>query len=76
MTRTYAVGNFNTVSRLNDHGNSAPFGWEDLTPLGNADSQWRDVMCDPTNPDKVVMVGSSNQAGNVSIQVSTDAGYL
>jgi len=74
MIRTYAVGNFNTASRLDDH--TGP--WVDLVTLGDADSQWRDVMSDPTNPDKVIIVGSGQGAfplsGNVSIQVSTDAG--
>jgi len=72
MIRTYAVGSFNTANRLDDH--TGP--WIPLTTLGDTDSQWRDVMSDPTDPDKVIIVGSAQIAGgfNGSIQVSSDAG--
>lgn len=74
MTRTYAVGESNAVVRLDDHGITNPL-WIDLTPLGDGDTIWRDVMSDPTDPDKVIIVGTSSSGGsNVGIQVSSDAG--
>ncbi len=71
MIRTYAVGNVNTASRLDEHGLVNPL-WITLTPLGSATALWRDVMCDPINPDKVIIVGALNDGFN--IQVSSDAG--
>lgn len=70
MARTYTVGSHNTAARLDDHTGS----WVTLTPQGDADTTWRDVMSDPLNPDKVIIVGSSYPQVNGSIQVSTDAG--
>jgi len=68
MIRTYAVGRSNSAVRLDNH--TGP--WVDLTPNGDNDTLWRDVMSDPSNPDKVVIVGGQNDGFN--IQVSSDAG--
>jgi len=72
MVRTYAVGRANSAVRLDEH--TGP--WVDLVTQGNVDSIWRDVMSDPSNPDKVVIVGTAEDISlvNVSIQVSFDAG--
>ena len=71
MIRTYAVGNRNIVSRLDSH--TGP--WIDLTPIGTIEANWRDTMTDPTNPDKVIIVGTSGSLiNNSSIQISSDAG--
>jgi photosystem II stability/assembly factor-like uncharacterized protein len=72
MVRTYAVGRNNSAVRLDNH--TGP--WVDLITQGTVDSIWRDVMSDPSNPDKVVIVGTALDSTlvNVSIQVSFDAG--
>jgi hypothetical protein len=73
MTRTYAVGTANTIIRLDDY--TGP--WVTLAPTGDADTQWNDVMSDPTDPDKVIAVGiglEANPYTNWSIQTSSDAG--
>jgi len=68
MIRTYAVGRANSAVRLDNH--IGP--WVDLVPNGDNDTLWRDVMSDPSDPDKVVIVGGQNDGFN--IQVSSDAG--
>jgi photosystem II stability/assembly factor-like uncharacterized protein len=72
MAKTYAVGAFNAIARLDEH--TGP--WTDLVTLGDADTFWRDVMTDPLDEDKVIIVGSAVDTtnDNASIQVSTDAG--
>lgn len=72
-TRTYAVGNKGAVVRLDAH--TGP--WVDITPSfpNQNEVDWKDVMADPLNPDKVTMVGPDilNSIGS-GILVSTDAG--
>jgi hypothetical protein len=72
MVRTYAVGRANSAVRLDEH--TGP--WVNLVTQGSVDSIWRDVMSDPSNPDKVVIIGTAEDTSlvNVSIQVSFDAG--
>jgi hypothetical protein len=80
MAKTYFVGLENQVKRIDNHTFQAPNGIV-LTPKGNADTIWRDVMTHPTNEDKVIIVGSQVFAEgttpfstNNSIQISDDAG--
>lgn len=71
-TRTYAVGQQNTVRRLDNH--LGP--WVDVSiPVlpGTSAVTFNDVMSDPNNPDRVVTVGSIDP-GNTGIMVSYDAG--
>ena len=77
MIRTYVVGNNNQVAVLNDNAGA----WKNLSPQGTLDTIWNDVMSDPVNSDKVIIVGLSASQGNNppswinwSIQVSSDAG--
>jgi len=73
-TKTYVVGRFNRVYRLDDHGAST--SWTNVSPgiaPQNPDNTWLDVMTDPDNPDKVIIVGE-NFGSNQGVLVSTDAG--
>lgn len=73
ITRTYAVGQQNTVRRRDDHTGA----WIDVSipsgPIGAF--TLFDVMSDPTNPDRVCAVGEVRGEGsNSGIMVSYDAG--
>jgi len=73
VTRTYAVGQANKVRRRDNH--TGP--WVDVSvpsgPVGAVDLY--DVMTDPNNPDRVVVVGQIlGQGSNTGILVSHDAG--
>lgn len=74
MIRTYAVGEHNTVLRSDNHSGT----WLSLSTGATPESKWYDVMSDPNNPDKVVVVGRSDILGGLPnpqhIKVSTDAG--
>jgi len=79
MIRTYAVGRVNTVVRRDNNAGA----WIDITPTSpqtTDDTIWEDVMTDPNDPDKVIVVGAALTSPipgpvlNASIQVSTDAG--
>lgn len=52
-TKTYAVGNGGKVRRLDDH--IGP--WIDVS-VGNGKTNLQDVVTDPSNPDKVFVVGT------------------
>lgn len=72
ITRTYSVGKNNTVRRLDNH----LLPWVDVSPTGNS---WEihDVMTDPNNPDKVIVVGEALNGvglGEYGIKVSGNAG--
>ena len=73
ITRTYAVGEQNTVRRRDDHTGA----WIDVSvpvgPIGPATLY--DVMSDPTDPDRVCVVGGIfGQGSNTGILISNDAG--
>jgi hypothetical protein len=69
MVRTYAVGSNNSAVRRDNHLGA----WIPLSPINNSGfAYWKDVMSDPSNPDKVIIVGGNNDGYN--IQVSSDAG--
>ena len=75
MAKTYAVGTDNRIVRLDDH--TGPWIQVDAVN-GNADTQWNDVMSDPVDDTKVIVVGSNfNLVSSFSawgIQVSSDSG--
>jgi len=69
-TRSYTVGQFNTVLRRDEH--TGP--WISIAPIAPQFTgvHWYDIMAFPGEPDRVVAVGSiSSQVG---IIVSNDAG--
>lgn len=73
ITRTYAVGQSNTVRRRDNNAG----GWIDVSipsgPIGAF--ELFDVMTDPNNSDRVVAVGEVQGIGtNTGIMVSYDAG--
>ena len=70
-TRSYTVGELNTVLRRDAH--LGP--WIDISPAFAGNNHWFDVMAFPGEPDKVIAVGGI-QAGSPSqgIIVSYDAG--
>jgi hypothetical protein len=71
MAKTYLVGDVNQVKRINNH----VYPGTTLTPIGDADTTWRDVMTHPVDEDRVIIVGSCQvDAVNHSIQISVDAG--
>lgn len=67
-TRTYAVGDGGLILRRDNHTGS----WVDVSPPAMYKTNWKDVMADPTNPDKVVVVGVCGD--NTGVLVSSDAG--
>jgi hypothetical protein len=71
MTRSYTVGQSNTVLRRDDH--TGP--WIDISPTFPVqfNPTWYDVMAVPGLPDIVFIVGSIDQ-GNTGLMKSTDAG--
>jgi photosystem II stability/assembly factor-like uncharacterized protein len=73
ITRTYAVGQNNKVRRLDNH--TGP--WIDVSvpaiPPQMLTANWLDVMADPNDPDRVVVVGAFT-GGNTGIMASNDAG--
>jgi hypothetical protein len=73
MAKTYAVGNLNSITRLDNH--TGP--WIELDSPGEATSLWRDVMTNPFDENNVFVVGTSRHKltlGNTSILTSNDAG--
>lgn len=73
ITRTYIVGESNTVRRRDNH--TGP--WIDVSiPIAPEGAGiLYDVMTDPNNPDKVIAVGSMLGSGtNTGIMVSSNAG--
>jgi len=68
ITRTYSVGQNSKVRRLDNH----VLPWIDVSPSGD---NWEiyDVMADPSDPDKVTIVGEA-QGGYSGILISTNAG--
>lgn len=75
MAKTYAVGTDNRIVRLDNH--TGPWIQVD-TINGNSDTQWNDVMSDPVDDTKVIVVGSnfdlSPSFSAWGIQVSSDSG--
>jgi hypothetical protein len=70
--KTYVVGRFNRVYRLDNHTGS----WQNISPgivQQNVNNTWLDVMTDPDDLDKVIIVGE-NIGPNQGILVSTNAG--
>ena len=73
MAKTYAVGNLNSITRLDNH--TGP--WIELDSPGEATSLWRDVMTNPLDENNVFVVGTSRNKltlANTSILTSNDAG--
>ena len=68
--RTYAVGSAGSVFRLDAH--TAP--WIDVTPGPSIEWDAYDVMTDPNDSDKVIIVGDYIGLPRTGILVSTDAG--
>ena len=75
MAKTYAVGTDNRIVRLDNH--TGPWIQVD-TINGNSDTQWNDVMSDPVDETKVIVVGSNFDLSPLfsawGIQVSSDSG--
>tara|TARA_R110000868_G_scaffold5681_6_gene33625 strand:- start:20436 stop:22163 length:1728 start_codon:yes stop_codon:yes gene_type:complete len=73
MSKTYAVGNSNTITRLDNH--TGP--WIELSSPVLSNSIWRDVMTNPLDENNVFIVGSARAEvsfANASILTSNDAG--
>lgn len=73
-TRTYVVGENGVVRRRDDH--TGPFIDVSIPAGPFGTMRCKDVMTDPNNPDKVIVVGELKGLGasNTGIMVSTDAG--